>query len=176
MDNPTKATRSKIGAMPWKDRDELCRLIHDGRVGTEIVSLFSKYGINESNLSAWRKTGYLLWLNEWNKTRRLRELSESAQHIAASAEEGNIEGVALKVATGKILELLDTADDATAARLIAGVSGLVRAAGARETLALQREKFEAQERQLAAVRQCVDPATKLSPDERAAKIRGIFGL
>jgi len=40
VDDYVKATRSKIGAMPWKDRDELCRLVHDGRAGTEIVSLF----------------------------------------------------------------------------------------------------------------------------------------
>lgn len=164
----TRCYRSKIGRLPFAVRNELNERIRDGEGGPAILAWLNaekatrrvlrglKAGeVNAQNLTDWRSSGYRDWLADQGEADRIRRLAEISSTIASAAG-GNAAGVACNIATARIMDALEGADDGTVADLAKALVQLragenaarkVALAGeknalAKEQLSLSRAKFE----------------------------------
>ena len=164
----TRCYRSKIGRLPFAIRNELNERVRDGAQGAELLEWLNglretkkilrdlRSGpVNAQNLTDWRSTGYKDWLDDQKDADRIRRLAEVSQTLAAAAG-GNVAGVGCSIATAKIMDALESADDDKIADLSTALVKLrasendarktalseEKNALAKEQLSLSRAKFE----------------------------------
>ena len=157
----TRCYRSKIGRLPFAIRNELNERIRDGAQGAEILEWLnglketkrilremgasvsgraaSAAPINAQNLTDWRSSGYKDWLDDQKDADRIRRLAEVSQTIATAAG-GNAAGVACNIATAKIMDALEAADDDMIADLSKALVALRAGENAAQKVALAEEK------------------------------------
>lgn len=156
----TRCYRSKIGRLPFAIRNELNERIRDGAQGAELLDWLNglretkkvlreqKSGpINAQNLTDWRSTGYKDWLEDQNDADRIRRLAEVSQTLATAAG-GNVAGVGCSIATAKIMDALESADDDKIADLAKALVQLRSSENAAQKVALAEEKNAIQKEQL----------------------------
>ena len=171
----TRCYRSKIGRLPFAIRNELNERIRDGAQGAEILEWLnglketkrilremggprsgsasvseraaSAAAINAQNLTDWRSSGYKDWLDDQKDADRIRRLAEVSQTIATAAG-GNAAGVACNIATAKIMDALEAADDDMIADLSKALAKLRAGENAAQKVALAEEKNAIQKEQL----------------------------
>ena len=156
----TRCYRSKIGRLPFAIRNELNERIRDGVLGSDILLWLNglketkkvlreqKGGpVNAQNLTDWRSTGYKDWLEDQNDADRIRRLAEVSQTLAAAAG-GNVAGVGCSIATAKIMDALESADDDKIADLSTALVKLRASENAAQKVALAEEKNAIQKEQL----------------------------
>ncbi|MBR4651770.1 MAG: hypothetical protein IKO72_00260 [Kiritimatiellae bacterium] len=157
----TRCYRSKIGRLPFAIRNELNERIRDGAQGAELLDWLNglketkkvlremKSGpVNAQNLTDWRSSGYNDWLEDQKDADRIRRLAEVSQTLAAAAG-GNVAGIGCSIATAKIMDALESADDDKIAdlstalvKLRAGENAAQKVALAEEKNALAKEQLE----------------------------------
>ena len=157
----TRCYRSKIGRLPFAVRNELNERIRDGAQGAELLDWLNglketkkvlremKSGpVNAQNLTDWRSSGYNDWLEDQKDADRIRRLAEVSQTLAAAAG-GNVAGIGCSIATAKIMDALESADDDKIAdlstalvKLRAGENAAQKVALAEEKNALAKEQLE----------------------------------
>ena len=169
----TRCYRSKIGRLPFAIRNELNERIRDGAPGAEILEWLnglketkkilremgasvsgraaSAAPINAQNLTDWRSSGYADWLDDQKDADRIRRLAEVSQTIATAAG-GNAAGVACNIATAKIMDALEAADDDAIADLSKALVSLRASENAAQKVALAEEKNAIQKEQLSLSR------------------------
>jgi len=148
----TRCYRSKIGRLPFAIRNELNERIRDGAQGAELIDWLNgqketkrilremKSGpVNAQNLTDWRSSGYKDWLDDQKDADRIRRLAEVSQTIASAAG-GNAAGVACNIATAKIMDALEAADDEMIADLAKALVHLRSSENAAQKVALAEEK------------------------------------
>ena len=156
----TRCYRSKIGRLPFAIRNELNERIRDGASGSEILTWLNaaketrkilrdlKSGeINAQNLTDWRSTGYKDWLEDQGQADRIRRLAEISQTLASAAG-GNAAGVGCNIATAKIMDALESADEEQVADLAKALVQLRSSENAAQKVALAKEKNALAEEQL----------------------------
>lgn len=156
----TRCYRSKIGRLPFAIRNELNERIRDGVGGPEILTWLNaaketrkilrelKSGeINAQNLTDWRSTGYRDWLEDQAQADRIRRLAEVSQTLASAAG-GNAAGVGCNIATAKIMDALESADEEQVADLAKALVQLRSSENAAQKVALAKEKNALAEEQL----------------------------
>lgn len=164
----TRCYRSKIGRLPFAIRNELNERIRDGAQGAELLDWLnglretkkvlremgsasgraaSAASINAQNLTDWRSTGYKDWLEDQNDADRIRRLAEVSQTLATAAG-GNVAGVGCSIATAKIMDALESADDDKIADLAKALVQLRSSENAAQKVALAEEKNAIQKEQL----------------------------
>jgi hypothetical protein len=156
----TRCYRSKIGRLPFAIRNELNERIRDGASGSEILTWLNaaketrkilrdlKSGeINAQNLTDWRSTGYRDWLEDQGQADRIRRLAEISQTLASAAG-GNAAGVGCNIATAKIMDALESADEEQVADLAKALVQLRSSENAAQKVALAKEKNALAEEQL----------------------------
>lgn len=156
----TRCYRSKIGRLPFAIRNELNERIRDGVGGSEILTWLNglrhtrqilrelKSGeINAQNLTDWRSTGYKDWLEDQGQADRIRRLAEISQTLASAAG-GNAAGVGCNIATAKIMDALESADEEQVADLAKALVQLRSSENAAQKVALAKEKNALAEEQL----------------------------
>lgn len=156
----TRCYRSKIGRLPFAIRNELNERIRDGVGGPEILAWLNaaketrrilrelKSGeINAQNLTDWRSTGYRDWLEDQVQADRIRRLAEVSQTLASAAG-GNAAGVGCNIATAKIMDALESADEEQVAELAKALVQLRAGENAAQKVALAEEKNAIQKEQL----------------------------
>ena len=171
----TRCYRSKIGRLPFAIRNELNERIRDGAQGAELLDWLnglketkrilremggprsgsasvseraaSAAAINAQNLTDWRSSGYKDWLDDQKDADRIRRLAEVSQTIATAAG-GNAAGVACNIATAKIMDALEAADDDMIADLSKALAKLRAGENAAQKVALAEEKNAIQKEQL----------------------------
>ncbi len=165
----TRCYRSKIGRLPFAIRNELNERIRDGAQGAEILDWLnglketrkilremgasvsgraaSAAPINAQNLTDWRSTGYADWLADQKDADRIRRLAEVSQTLASAAG-GNVAGVGCSIATAKIMDALESADDDKIADLSTALVKLRASENAAQKVALAEEKNAIQKEQL----------------------------
>lgn len=156
----TRCYRSKIGRLPFAIRNELNERIRDGVGGTEILAWLNglpstrkiirelKSGdINAQNLTDWRSSGYRDWLEDQCQADRIRRLAEISQTLASAAG-GNAAGVCCNIATAKIMDALESADEEQVADLAKALVQLRAGENAAQKVALAEEKNAIQKEQL----------------------------
>ena len=156
----TRCYRSKIGRLPFAIRNELNERIRDGVGGPEILAWLNaaketrkilrelKSGeINAQNLTDWRSSGYKDWLEDQSQADRIRRLAEVSQTLASAAG-GNAAGVCCNIATAKIMDALESADEEQVADLAKALVQLRAGENAAQKVALAEEKNEIQKEQL----------------------------
>ena len=161
----TRCYRSKIGRLPFAIRNELNERIRDGAQGAELLEwlnglketkrilremggrLSSAAPVNAQNLTDWRSTGYKDWLDDQKDADRIRRLAEVSQTLAAAAG-GNVAGVGCSIATAKIMDALESADDDKIADLSTVLVKLRASENAAQKVALAEEKNAIQKEQL----------------------------
>ena len=156
----TRCYRSKIGRLPFAIRNELNERIRDGVGGSEILTWLNglrhtrqilrelKSGeINAQNLTDWRSTGYKDWLEDQSQADRIRRLAEVSQTLASAAG-GNAAGVGCNIATAKIMDALESADEEQVADLAKALVQLRSSENAAQKVALAEEKNAIQKEQL----------------------------
>lgn len=156
----TRCYRSKIGRLPFAIRNELNERIRDGVGGPEILAWLNglpatrkilrelKSGeINAQNLTDWRSSGYKDWLEDQSQADRIRRLAEVSQTLASAAG-GNAAGVGCNIATAKIMDALESADEEQIADLAKALVQLRSSENAAQKVALAKEKNALAEEQL----------------------------
>ena len=156
----TRCYRSKIGRLPFAIRNELNERIRDGVGGSEILAWLNglpstrkiirelKSGeINAQNLTDWRSSGYKDWLEDQSQADRIRRLAEVSQTLASAAG-GNAAGVGCNIATAKIMDALESADEEQIADLAKALVQLRSSENAAQKVALAKEKNALAEEQL----------------------------
>ena len=156
----TRCYRSKIGRLPFAVRNELNERIRDGAQGAELLDWLNglketkkvlreakEAPINAQNLTDWRSTGYKDWLDDQADADRFRRLAE-VSHTLASAAGGNAAGVACNIATAKIMDALEGADEDKIADLTRALAALRSGENAAQKVALAEEKNAIQKEQL----------------------------
>ena len=156
----TRCYRSKIGRLPFAIRNELNERIRDGVGGPEILAWLNglpstrkiirelKSGeINAQNLTDWRSSGYRDWLEDQSQADRIRRLAEISQTLASAAG-GNAAGVCCNIATAKIMDALEYADEEQVADLAKALVQLRAGENAAQKVALAEEKNAIQKEQL----------------------------
>ena len=156
----TRCYRSKIGRLPFAIRNELNERIRDGAGGSEILAWLNglpatrkilrelKSGeINAQNLTDWRSSGYRDWLEDQSQADRIRRLAEVSQTLASAAG-GNAAGVGCNIATAKIMDALESADEEQIADLAKALVQLRSSENAAQKVALAKEKNALAEEQL----------------------------
>ena len=156
----TRCYRSKIGRLPFAIRNELNERIRDGAQGAEILDWLNglkemkrilreqKSGpINAQNLTDWRSSGYRDWLDDQDRADRIRRLAEVSQTLATAAG-GNAAGVGCNIATAKIMDILEAADEDQVADLATALVKLRASENAAQKVALAEEKNAIQKEQL----------------------------
>lgn len=156
----TRCYRSKIGRLPFAIRNELNERIRDGAGGSEILVWLNglpatrkilrelKSGeINAQNLTDWRSSGYKDWLEDQSQADRIRRLAEVSQTLASAAG-GNAAGVGCNIATAKIMDALESADEEQIADLAKALVQLRSSENAAQKVALAKEKNALAEEQL----------------------------
>ena len=161
----TRCYRSKIGRLPFAIRNELNERIRDGAQGAELLEwlnglketkrILREMGgrqspaapVNAQNLTDWRSTGYKDWLDDQKDADRIRRLAEVSQTLAAAAG-GNVAGVGCSIATAKIMDALESADDDKIADLSTALVKLRASENAAQKVALAEEKNAIQKEQL----------------------------
>lgn len=156
----TRCYRSKIGRLPFAIRNELNERIRDGVGGFEILAWLNglpstrkiirelKSGdINAQNLTDWRSSGYRDWLEDQGQADRIRRLAEISQTLASAAG-GNAAGVGCNIATAKIMDALESADEEQVADLAKALVQLRAGENAAQKVALAEEKNAIQKEQL----------------------------
>lgn len=157
----TRYYRSKIGRLPHKIRTELNERIRDGATGTAILSWLNGLpdmtsvraetgceDVNAQNLTDWRTSGYADWLNEQDKTERIRSLASLSESIVLQAG-GDPAAVGSRVLMGKMLETLENADLCTQGELAKAFSMLRAGEADSQRIALAKEKNEISRQALA---------------------------
>ena len=160
----TRCYRSKIGRLPFAVRNELNERIRDGAQGAELLAWLNglketkrilremKSGeVNAQNLTDWRSTGYKDWLDDQGEADRIRRLAEVSQTLAAAAG-GNVAGVGCSIATAKIMDALESADDDKIADLSTALVKLRASENAAQKVALAEEKNALAKEQLSLSR------------------------
>ncbi len=156
----TRCYRSKIGRLPFAVRNELNERIRDGAQGSDLLIWLNGLKetkkvmrelkssiVNAQNLTDWRSTGYKDWLEDQNDADRIRRLAEVSQTLAAAAG-GNVAGVGCSIATAKIMDALESADDDKIADLSTALVKLRASENAAQKVALAEEKNAIQKEQL----------------------------
>ena len=171
----TRCYRSKIGRLPFAVRNELNERIRDGAQGAELLdwlnglketkrilremggprSVAAETGgprsvaaaINAQNLTDWRSTGYKDWLEDQADADRIRRVAELS-HTIATAAGGSAAGVACNIATAKIMDALQSADEDQIADLSKALVALRSGENAAQKVALAEEKNALQKEQL----------------------------
>lgn len=156
----TRCYRSKIGRLPFAVRNELNERIRDGEGGPAILAWLNaaketrkilrelKAGeINAQNLTDWRSSGYRDWLDDQGQADRIRRLAEISQTLASAAG-GNAAGVGCNIATAKIMDALESADEEQVADLAKALVQLRAGENAAQKVALAEEKNAIQKEQL----------------------------
>lgn len=156
----TRCYRSKIGRLPFAVRNELNERIRDGAQGSDLLLWLNGLKetkkvmrelktsiVNAQNLTDWRSTGYKDWLEDQNDADRIRRLAEVSQTLAAAAG-GNVAGVGCSIATAKIMDALESADDDKIADLSTALVKLRASENAAQKVALAEEKNAIQKEQL----------------------------
>ncbi len=148
----TRSYRSKIGRLPFAVRNELNERIRDGKSGAEILVWLNCLPavkkvmrelktsiVNAQNLTDWRSSGYADWLEDQKDADRIRRLAEVSQTLAAAAG-GNVAGVGCSIATAKIMDALESADEEKIADLSTALVKLRASENAAQKVALAEEK------------------------------------
>ena len=156
----TRCYRSKIGRLPFAIRNELNERIRDGVGGPEILTWLNGLRhtrqmlrdlkspeINAQNLTDWRSSGYRDWLEDQGQADRIRRLAEISQTLASAAG-GNAAGVGCNIATAKIMDALESADEEQVADLAKALVQLRSSENAAQKVALAKEKNALAEEQL----------------------------
>ena len=156
----TRCYRSKIGRLPFAVRNELNERIRDGAQGAEILDWLNglketrkilreqkSAPINAQNLTDWRSSGYRDWLDDQDRADRIRRLAEVSQTLATAAG-GNAAGVGCNIATAKIMDILEAADEDQVADLSKALDKLRAGENAAQKVALAEEKNAIQKEQL----------------------------
>ncbi len=129
MDQPKlrdNALKGKIARLPSKVREEVCRRLHEGmsakritawlnalpEVQAVLAAEFEGMPVNDTNITAWRQSGYEDFLRKAERIERTRELSRYAAE-QSRANGSTIADGAASIASGKLLELLEAVDEAT---------------------------------------------------------------
>ena len=175
----TRCYRSKIGRLPFAVRNELNERIRDGAQGAELLAWLnglketkrilremggprsvaastsgraaSAAPVNAQNLTDWRSTGYKDWLEDQGEADRIRRLAEVSQTLAAAAG-GNVAGVGCSIATAKIMDALESADDDKVSDLATALVKLRASENAAQKVALAEEKNALAKEQLSLSR------------------------
>ena len=156
----TRCYRSKIGRLPFAIRNELNERIRDGAQGPDLLEWLNglretkkilremKSGpVNAQNLTDWRSSGYRDWLDDQDRADRIRRLAEVSQTLATAAG-GNAAGVGCNIATAKIMDILEAADEDQVADLATALVKLRASENAAQKVALAEEKNAIQKEQL----------------------------
>lgn len=148
----TRCYRSKIGRLSFAVRNELNERIRDGAQGAELLDWLNGLketkkilremksdAVNAQNLTDWRSTGYKDWLDDQADADRFRRLAE-VSHTLATAAGGSAAGVACNIATAKIMDALEGADEDKIADLTRALAALRSGENAAQKVALAEEK------------------------------------
>lgn len=133
-DEPTR--KGKIARLPASIRDEVCRRMHDGQTASQIIpwlhtlpevlkvldTHFGEEPISPQNLSEWRGGGYQDWIQKRERVENMKSLSSYAFEMAKAG--GSVSDGAAAVAGGKILEMLEDADEKTIEGLALSIAKL----------------------------------------------------
>jgi hypothetical protein len=145
------SVKSKIASLPSDIREEVCRRLHNGQGGPQILpwlnteaavlrvleDRWNNEAVTPQNLSDWRKNGYQDWLEKNERQNNLRVLTKWALREATDISAGRISDASVAMVAGSVLEMVQVAEDPVAA--IEQIEAVSRMVSAREQVTLAKE-------------------------------------
>jgi hypothetical protein len=119
------ALTGKIARLPGDLREQINQRLFDGQGDPEILpwlnelpvvkeilaTRFDGQPITKQNMTNWRQRGYQRWLHRKEKVASTEDLSQYAADLTRAGA-GRLAPAAAAIASGKLIEFLDTADPA----------------------------------------------------------------
>jgi len=106
--------RSKIGRLPFAQRQHFNRMVRDGYVGRELISWLADHGVhgvNPQNISAYKASrAFRDWLAEESDIERQRERTERMMRLA-DAVGGSASDKLKAILAGKLFSFAENLDD-----------------------------------------------------------------
>lgn len=183
-----RTRQGKIARLPHTLREEVCRRLLDGQTSPMILEWlnhraeaqavwerhFEGAPATNQNLSEWRLGGYKDWLERRQKVDQLKTLSSFAVDLARAGG-GTLSDGAAAIAAGKILEVMESAEEDRILEMVDALTGLRAADVARSRLALDERKHKTKREELALARakferQTVEQFLKWAGSEEARAI------
>lgn len=155
-----QADKSKIGRLPFAIRNAVAKMLRDGATARQVCEFVNASAdfsalrretgcapLNAQNVTDWRSGGYIAWCREQQRAERLRALAESAYHIA-EATGGSPAGVGSSILAGRLVDMLENADDSSALELAGALVNLRRGENEAARLELDRRRADLQRESL----------------------------
>jgi hypothetical protein len=158
-DNSDHALTGKIARLPGDLREQINQRIFDGHSDPEILpwlnelpvvkemlaARFNGNPITKQNMTNWRQRGYQRWFDEKQKVISTEDLNNYADRLTR-ASAGRLAPAAAAVASGKLLQFLDTTDPAKTdpnniVKCAAAASVLLKMEQNNERLKIARERL-----------------------------------
>lgn len=131
MSDEAPTRRGKIASLPASIREELCRRLHDGQRGPQLLpwlnglpevlavldEQFGEEPITANNLSDWRKGGYQDFLKKLDRLERTKQLADYCRKVG-DAGAGEL-GLPAALAGGALMAVLEDFDADTLKGLLA---------------------------------------------------------
>lgn len=111
----THARKGKVAHLPAAIRENINRMLYDGKTGKQIIAWLdaeatrssgASYDISDSNISQWRAGGYQDWLKDEAQIERIRQRAELSLRMAQAAGGSLAQSIVARIA-GDIDEKLD---------------------------------------------------------------------
>jgi hypothetical protein len=158
-DNSNHTLTGKIARLPGDLREQLNQRLFDGHSDPEILpwlnelpvvkeilaAKFKGQPIAKQNMTNWRQGGYQRWLHRKENVASTEALGHYAANLTQAAA-GRLAPAAAAIASGKLLEFLDTADPAQTdpnnlVKCAAAASVLLKMEQNNERLKIARERL-----------------------------------
>lgn len=150
----------KIARLPAKIREEVNMRLHDGQTASKIIAWlhsvpevltildeqFKEDPVSAQNISEWRAGGYKDWLARRDRVDNLKLLSSYAFDLAKAG--GSVSDGAAAIAGGRLLEMLETADEKTVGGLASALATLRSSEASSLNAQTNRARLEQREREI----------------------------
>jgi len=106
--NVRRSGNGRIAHLEKELRDEICRMIWDGKSYPKIVAAMGEKGLKlfKQNLVTWRRGGYQDWLSDQEHVLNLERIREYALRIVKEHQGTAIQEAGIQVAAAQVYELL----------------------------------------------------------------------
>ena len=110
--NETKSRMGMIAHFEKEVRDEISRMIWDGKSYPKIITAMGAKGIklNKGVLTTWRQGGYQDWMSEQEQVLHLGRIREFALQVVKETQGTAIQEAGMQVAAGQVYEMLTKFD------------------------------------------------------------------
>ena len=100
--------KGKVARLPSEVRISICQMMHEGLSSRAILEKLGgdRHGLNQNNLSTWKRGGFLDWQRENKWEAELKAQQQFALHLLLTNDETKLPQVVLQIAATQVFQAL----------------------------------------------------------------------